>query len=334
MISLSVAINDISGVMRVFDTIQFRKWTGYGTPESLVTDHIALTEYTTISGGIDTINNRQDVSDVLLNRSYYQYYFTDPVGYAYEWYISRYYSTATQTTSGWSVPMQGEPGDLYFNMLFLPEVAFSAADQLIIDRIRLWIGDPIGIRREYGEEAMSSIHPDGKTYEMDQKGWPAYINMGGIPFTDSSNPSVNGYKYLRFRQYINDICLESVTYSGICGTDITKDIANGVDIWYNTFRNSDREIMEAYNNCPPPSPLTVDTANSEAYMLQTAIDLLRKELWEDATTDGAIIKDEGSSYDPSAGLRVRKDLLDDLQKRLDKLIKAIMLSGISGVLID
>ena len=69
-------------------------------------------------------------------------------------------------------------------------------------------------------------------------------------------------------------------------------------------------------------------------MVQTSIDLLRKELWEDATEDGAAIKDEGSSYDPEPGLKIRKQLLDDLTKRRADLVKVLQLTGIAGVLID
>jgi hypothetical protein len=61
---------------------------------------------------------------------------------------------------------------------------------------------------------------------------------------------------------------------------------------------------------------------------------LRKELIEDATESGARIVDEGSSYNPEAGLKIRKALLDDLKERLDEMIKSLMMSGLSGVLID
>jgi len=334
MISLTITIDNLTSVTSIFDTIQIRKYIGTDiTPEYPVTDLVAFSDYTTMSG-IDTISSRADVSDVSLSSSYNQYYFTDPDGYASDWYISRYYDVRTDATSGWSDPVQGDPGDLYYNPQFPSEVSYGSADQLIIDRIRLWIGDPYSLRREYGEDALSSIHGDGKTYEMDETGWPAYINMGGLQFTSTDNPSVNGYRYLRFNDYIDDVCQECVTYSGTCGEDVIKEVTQGVDIWYYVFRNSDRQIMEAYDNCPPPSPLTSATATSEAYMLQTAIDLLRKEMIEDATEDGAAIKDEGTAYNPEAGLKIRKMLLDDLQNKLDKLIKSVMLSGISGVLLD
>jgi hypothetical protein len=333
MISLTITIDNVDGVKEVFDTVQLRKWTGTGIPDPHVTDLVAMSEYATISG-IDTLNNREDVSDVLLTGDYYQFYFTDPDGFAKDWYISRYFSSVDDSTSGWSAPIQGDPGDLYYNPQFPPEISYGSSDQLIINRIRLYIGDPLGLRREYGEEALSSIHTDGKTYEMDETGWPAFINMAGKQYTDTDNPSVNGYRYLRFQEYIDDICYSCATYSGTCGEDVVKEVVHGVDIWYYTFRHSDRQIMEAYDTCPPPSPLTTATANAEVYMIQTAVDLLRKELWEDATEDGAAIRDEGSQYNPEPGLRVRKDLLDDLTKRRDTLVKALQLTGIAGVLID
>jgi hypothetical protein len=333
MISLTVTVDNLVSVMSVFNSVQIRRWVGDGLPSENVTDIEALTYYITISG-TDTINGRENVSDILLDSDFSQYYLTDPDGTATDWYISRYYNSVDGSTSGWADPILGEPGDLYYDPVFPPEVEYGSADQQVIDRIRLYIGDPLGLRREYGDEALSSIHPDGKTYEMDEKGWPAYVNMGGVPYTATNNPSVNGYRFLRFQNYIDDVCTSCTTYSGICGEDVVKEVINGVDIWYYTFRHSDRQIMEAYDNCPPPSPLTSMTATAEAYMLQTSIDLLRGELWEDATEDGAAIKDEGSHYSPEPGLTVRKQLLDDLQKRLNALVKAVMLSGITGVLID
>lgn len=334
MISLTITIEDLTGVLEVFDSVQIRKWSGTtGSPLEPVTDLMALTEYATISG-IDTVNNRTGVSDVLLTSEYYQYYFNDPYGYAHDWYISRYYDTVTNTQSGWSSPMQGEADEILLSAKYPPEINYSAKDQLVINKIRLWIGDPINLRREYGEEAVSYVHADGKTYEMSEKGWPAFINMGGIQFLNINNPTVNGYKYLRFKSYINDLCTDFVTYSGICGEDISKDIISGIDMWYYTFRNSDKQITDAYNNCLPPFPLTTANATAEVYMLQTAIDLLRQELWEDVTEDGASIRDDTTNYNPEPGLKLRKQLLDDLEKKLDKIVKILMLSRVTGVLID
>jgi len=328
MINLTFTVDNIGTVTTLYDRIQIRRYTGTGVPDSPVTDLVAMSEYTTISG-TDTISSRDDVSDVLLYSAYSQYYFAHPAGVASDWYISRYYNNSNQAASGWSDPVLGEPGDLFYDPVYPPEIEYGTEDQLIIERIRKMIGDPLDIRREYGEDAASSIHPDGKTYEMDEKGWPASINMNGIQYTSTANPSVNGYRYLRFDEYI-DITLTS--YSGTC--EDFRTLTYGVDIWYYTFRNSDRQIMEAYNTSPIPAGLSSANVTTEAYILQTAIDLTYKELGEDLIEDGAVVTDEASKYDPTPGLEGRLDLLEKLKKRLDDLIKALVLSGITGVLID
>jgi hypothetical protein len=251
-----------------------------------------------------------------------------------DWYVFRYFNTEDETTSGWYGPFQGGYNDFSLNPQFSVEKLFTAEDRLVLNKIRLYIGDPKGLRREFGESAISSIHADGKTYEMDEFGWPLFLNFGGTQYTELGNPSVNGYRFLRFKDYINDVCTESTTYSGVCGEDVVKDVVHGVDIWYHTFRHSDRQIIEAYDSCTPPPPLTSLTANTESYLLQTSIDLLRKELWEDASEDGAIIRDADDTYDPSVGLQIRKQLLKDLEAKLNKLVNSLVLSGISGVRIE
>ena len=55
-------------------------------------------------------------------------------------------------------------------------------------------------------------------------------------------------------------------------------------------------------------------------MLYTAITLLGSENWHDAIEDGAVVRDVGSLYDPSAGFDFRKTLLDDLNKIADVII--------------
>ena len=320
MINLTFTIDNISTVLSAFDRIQVRRYTGTGLPDMPV----SLVDYTTISG-IDNISNITGTSEIILDSRYNQYYYTDPDGDAEDWYISRYYSSSEGSMTGWSDPILGEPGDLYYDPHYPSEIEYGTADQLIIDRIRRLIGDPVGLNREYGDEAESSIMPDGKTYVLDEKGWPAFVNMNGVQYVETANPSINGYRYLRFDDFI-DVSL-TVTSGG-------RTYQQGVDIWYYTFRNSDREIMEAYDATPPPAGLTSTTANSEVYMLACAYDLLTQETWEVINEDGAVVADEGSKYDPSPGLKLRSDMLDKLKKRLDDLVKSLLLSGISGVRID
>jgi len=330
MIGLTFTIDSIDTVLTVYNQIQIVRYTGTESDQP-ASPTLALTDWVMVSG-------TQDYPipiDLKTGTSFYQTY--DFEGSFDDWYSSRYvYTTGSGlgASSGWSDPILGETGDLYYDPEFPKEVNYGSSDQRIIDRIRLYIGDPKSLRREYGDEAMASVHPDGKTYEMDEKGWPVYITMGGKAFTDTLNPSVNGYKLLKFQEYIDEICSTCSGITNICGDNIIKEIEHGVDIWYYTFRNSDREIMHAYENCPPPAALSEETATSQVYMLQTSIDLLRQELLEDSTEDGAMIKDEGTTYNPEGGLKIRKVLLDDLTKRLDDLVKVLMMRGISGVLID
>lgn len=320
MINLTFTIDNIATVLSVFDRIQIMRYDGIGIPTTPVDE----TEYATVTG-TDLVSDISNTDEVILMSQYSQYYFMDPTGEAEDWYISRYYSTSTDSTSGWTDPILGEPGDLYYDPAYPPEVEYGTSDQRIIDRIRLLIGDPVGLNREYGDEAESSIMPDGRTYVLDEKGWPAFVNMNGTQYTETANPSINGYKFLRFNTYID---VPQTTISG------GRVIQQGVDIWYYTFRWSDREIMEAYDNTPPPPPLTAINCTSEIYMLACAYDLLMAETWDYVSEDGAVIKDEGSHYDPSPGLRSRKDLLDMVKKRLDDAIHANKMLGIGGVRIE
>lgn len=304
MINLSFSVSDINTVMVVYNQIEVAR--------SQIELPADLTNYTVVSGSGFPINLQYGTT---------QYQVTDLDGAANSWYISRYINTSTNAYSGWSDPVLGEAGDLFYNPLFPPEIAYGSADQLVIDRIRRLIGDPVGLRREYGDEAASSIHFDNKTYELDEKGYPVSVTMGGVQMNDNTNPTINGYRFLRFDQDI------SVTV-------ISGSIEYGVDIWYYAFRFSDREIMEAYDNCPPPIGLSEITATPEAYMLQTAIDLLTQNITEDIFEDGAKIADEGSTYDPSPGIGAMQAMLKNLQKRLDDLVRRLTMGGIAGYRID
>ncbi len=334
MIGLSFTIDNISTVLTAYNHIQIAKYTG--------------TESDQPPGPTDDVDNWVTMSGstefpipvaLSAGQSFYQAYDND--GEYNDWYSSRYIWMTTEsgvstidTANGWSSPILGETGDLYYDPEFPKEVSYGTADQRIIDRIRIYTGDPLSLRREYGEEAMASIHPDGKTYEMDELGWPVFITMGGKAFNDTLNPSVNGYRYLKFQEYIDEMCSTCSGITNLCGEAIIKEIDHGVDIWYYSFRHSDRQIMDAYETCPVPPQLDESTATPSIYMIQTSIDLLRKELIEDAIEDGAKVRDEGSSYDPEPGLKIRRELLADLKKRLDEMIRVLMMQGISGVLID
>lgn len=299
MIHLTWTVDNINVVMQAYNQIHIERAIAEGGP------------FTTVSG----------LGPIVLVSGQNTYTEVDDFGEITNWYRSRYYNSVTAYYSGWSDPVLGEAGAIYHSPLYPPEVSYGTAQRLVTDRIRRLIGDPIGLNREYGPEAASSIHPDNKTYELDEKGWPADVHMGGVAMNDATDPIINGYRYLIFDEDIS-----VTTWSGC--------VEYGVDIWYYTFRHSDREIMEAYDNCPVPVGLTIVTANSEAYMLQTAYELLYQETWENVSEDGSVIVDSDTRYDPSPGLNNRRALLESLEKRLNTLIKSLVLTGIGGVLID
>jgi hypothetical protein len=323
-IRLTVIIDNISQVLEVYDRVEIRRADNELMTESVISltdlgvvnsnnSYITLTAGTTYYYAVDNGESRPGYTE----------YST---GTSDNWYQSRYYnSTTSGVVSGWSEAVRGEGADLFYDPCYPPEISMTDAEQLVVDEIRRLIGDPIDLNREYGEDAASSIHPDGMTYELDEKGWPTCVTMGGVQYNTTANPTINGYRYLIFENCINTT---EVVCSGTC------DNTRGIDIWYYTWRWSPREILEAYNSCPIPPPLNSSNVTSQAYIFYTAKRLLQSENWHDAIEDGALIKDEGTTYDPSSGFNFRKVLLDDLNKQLDDLIRSLILQGISGVRIE
>jgi len=316
MISLTFTVDNVDTVLQIYDQIEVIKYTGTDAqPETPVGDVIALTDWVVVSGTGSNV-------PISLSSGQSQYQAYDTSGTASNWYSSRYSSsTDSSVYSGWTDPILGEAGDLYYNPLFPAEIDYGSTDQMIIDRIRVLIGDPKGLNREVGEPETASIMDNNKTYYLEEKGWPVSITMNGKQFTDIGNPTINGYRYLTFKEDIS----KPVTISGV---------TYAVDVWYYTFRNSDRQIMAVYESTPPPAGLTTSTATTEVYILAAAVDLVRSELLLDANEDGALVADEGSKYNPTPGLDARRRLLNDLNKKLSDLIHSLKMGGITGVLID
>lgn len=330
MIGITFNVENVNTVLQVYDQIQAIKYevTTSEPPETPIGPLIALTDWSVVSGTESYPFPINLITDVT------QYTGYDPDGVSTDWYSSRYYNSLNGSYSAWSAPVLGNESDLYYDPTYPAEDIFDDEDQAIIAKLRIYIGDPKGLCREFGEEALASLHPDYKTYELSEKGWPVAITMGGKTFNSISNPVVNGYRYLKFQEPVNDVCYSCLDGDNLCGDADVKLITMGVDVWYHTFRNSDKELLAAYDACFPPIGLTEITATTQAYVLQTAVDILTKELIEDATEDGAIIGDDKTDYNPESGLAIRKDLLDSLKNDLDNLIKSLKMADISGVLID
>ena len=310
MINLNIIVNDVTDVLQFFNLIDIRRYTGSGSPSVPIDE----SQFTTVSGGIDQVSNRTNVSDVLLVSGYTQYYFTDPTGTVDNWYISRYRSTATGMVSSWSDPSQGSDSPLYHRAIYPVERSFSTEDALIISKIRNLIGDALALKYHSNEDC-NRFRVNDYTLDMGyHKCWPLYITVDGVEKVSTADPYVDNYRYL--------------TFSGII--DDTTNIA----MYVSTFRYSDVEIYNAYTTAMIPPMLTKYNVTTDHMILQAAIDILEGENVDDFVQEGAKIKEGDDSFDPSPGFRARNELIGRLHKRLDALINQYLFVNTEGVLVD
>jgi hypothetical protein len=275
--------------------------------------HVRLYTSSTETGAY----NHLDYIALVAGQSVYYYDHVD--GTEDTWYKSSYYNMNSGLESSLSEAVQGVAAELYHYPTYLTEVNFSSFGKNVIRKIRRLTGGLKKLDRLYissaDTELCSMIKEDNRTIELENRGWPVYITLNGEEKTSTSDPIVQGYKWL--------------TFSGTIGEDDYP-----IDIWSYAFRFSDREIYDAYNDSMIPPGLTVSTVTSDHLVLQTSIDLLESMAAEDTIEDGAKVKDDHTEYDPSAGLRLRGELINRLRKQLEALVKQYMMSNVSGALID
>jgi len=295
MIQLTVQVADINSVMLVYNRIRI-----YKSDEREGT-YIAIGTIVLIAG---TPN----------------YSYSDADGTPDNWYKSTYYNSSSSIESEFSNAVRGT-STLYHVVTYSPEFTFDTSEQTLLRKIRRYIGDFKGLERLYVEqetgEACSSILEDNKTIDLAEKGWPVYISIDNVQYTTAQDPIVQGYQYLTFS-----------------GTLISGTETKTIEIWYNTFKFSDREIYEAYADAMIPPGLTADTVTQDHLILQASIDLLENMTSEDMVDDGAVIRDDQTLYDPSPGLKERDKTIKRLKKMLDLAVEQYRFYGLEGVLID
>jgi len=297
MINLTIEVGDIAVVIAMYDKIRI-----YTSDDENGT-YTYLDSMTLLSGvSIYTYLHLQGTTDT--------------------WYKSSYYNTTTEVESGLSNAARGSAPSLYHTVSYPSEYDFDADEEIMIRKIRRLIGDIKGLENLYadGTEFCSSILQDGKTIDLGEKGWPVYVSINDVEYTTLDDPIVQGYRYL--------------TFSGTLNSGVQNDVIN---IWYNTFKFSDREVYEAYGDTMIPPMVPADCVSQDHLMLQAAIDLLMNMYAEDVVDDGASIRDDMTLYDPSPGLRERDKLIKQLRKQLDGLVQECIKSsmlGLEGILID
>lgn len=297
MIKLTIQVSDISSVMLVYTSIRIYY------SDSRDGTYIYLASIP-LQSGVST------------------YFYTHVSGTPDLWYKSSYYNVGEGTESSLSQPTQGQ-APIYHIVSYPDEYEFSSVELLIIRKIRRLIGDVAGLSRLYlngYESSCTYILEDDHTIDLREKGWPVYISVNGQEYTTLEDPIVQGYQYL--------------TFSGALSSGTVNDV---IEIWYNTFKFSDREVYEAYGDAMIPPLVPSDCVTQDHLILQAAIDLLISLTAADLVDDGAMVRDDQTVYDPSVGLRERDRLIARLQKQLDGLIKECIKSsmfGLEGVLID
>lgn len=260
------------------------------------------------------------LADVLLVAGQSTYTYNHLTGTTDTWYKSSYYNSSTSDESSLSDPVQGSRAELYHAPTYPPEFEFLSSELETIRKIRRYVGDLKGLKRLYIDESEETtsclyIHEDRKTIELEEKGWPVYISLNDVEKTTLDDPIIQGYQY-------------AVLSGTLTGTD------NEIDIWYHTFKFSDRQIYQSFGDAMIPPGLTSTSVTQDHLVLQAAIDLLENMTAEDMVENGASIRDNETTYDPSPGLRERDLTIKRLQGMLDKLVKQYMMVGITGILLD
>jgi len=294
MVRITVIVSDIESVLLVYNQVRIYSSSSEAGTYTLLTS-LAL------QSGVS------------------EYNYTDLSGTPDTWYKSSYYNSVTFAESGLSNSAHGVRVMLYHTPTYPDEIDLDYPDLVKVRKIRRLIGDLEKLKRIYSDDASfcTSIMDDNHTIDMGEKGWPVYVSVDNVEYTTLDDPVVQGYRYL--------------TFSGTLAVGSTNP---DINIWFTTFKFSDREVYEAYGDTLIPPGLTTTTVTEDHLILQAAIDLLENMTSEDMVDDGAVIRDDQTLYDPSPGLRERDKTLKRIRKMLDALVKQYMFSGLTGLLVD
>lgn len=250
------------------------------------------------------------------------------------YYKAQFYNSSSMITSQFSEPAQetgiySEYSQPVSTATYPPEISLTANDREIVESIRITLGDIGSIERDYFSSSdvqsaftcAKQISADRCTWELSEpRGWPQRILLNGGAKTSLVDPQVIGYRFLVF--------------SG------TACITGSLDVFYNHFRFSDREILLAYDraiNLLVACGLTAAKITTEMRIMQAAILLLEGEL-RDLNSGGVLrIRDGDTEYDNTDAVRSRTGDLEDLRQKMRDLINCAKMYTsyeLEGVRID
>lgn len=305
---ITISVLDITEVAALFDQVVIYRASAVSGPYS----------------SLATVN--------LTSASTYESLDVDSVPSYY--YKAQFYNSSSMITSQFSEPAQetgiySEYSQPVSTATYPPEIALTANDREIVESIRITLGDIGSIERDYFSSSdpqsaftcARQISADRCTWELSEpRGWPQRILLNGGAKTSLADPQVIGYRFLVF--------------SG------TACITGSLDVFYNHFRFSDREILLAYDraiNLLVACGLTTAQITTEMRIMQAAILLLEGEL-RDLNSGGVLrIRDGDTEYDNTDAVRSRSGDLEDLRQKMRDLINCAKMYtsyGLQGVRID
>jgi hypothetical protein len=302
----SVLKPEITSIINGFLTITVLS----ATEVEAVFDQLLIFRADSANGPFSTI-----VTTALTGASGYTYLDTgtDPGKY----YKAQFYNSTTMVSSVFSELAQetgifSEYTAPVSTASYPPEIALSDQDREIVESIRLTLGDFGVIERDYYNSADSNsafacgaqVSSDKKTWELlEFKGWPQRVVINGMEKTSITDPQVLGYRFL--------------TFSGSAAC-----ITGSLDIFYNHFRFSDREILLAYDragNLLVTCGLQGGQITTEMLIMQAAILLLEGEC-RDKSTGAIEVRDGDTSYSNTRAIQARTEDLADLKQKIRDLI--------------
>ena len=263
-----------------------------------------------------------DLSPIVLNGSSL-YTVLDTTCSPQFWYRARFENSSTMVPGQSSILVQETGVYSEFSVpestaTYPPEIGLSREDREIVESIRVVVGDLGSIERDSFDSSnpqdasncASQISSDRCTWELEQpKGWPQKVILNGEPKTSLADPQVFGYKFLVF--------------SG------TACITGTLDVFYNNFRFSDREILVSFdrsvNFITAGCSLTSTQITKEMRMVQTAILLLEGEIRDlNFSGDSVRITDGETEFDNTSRIDLilaRTRDLEDLKLKMRELVK-------------
>lgn len=275
------------------------------------------------NGYFSEITNVSTRPSISVSSKYINYEDNTYYGTASAWYKTSYYNSVSAAESSLSTATRGIAVEQTALVSTYPaEQNLTSTDRFNIERIRYYIGDEKKTNRDYISSSClvgyENVSADGTTYKLEnQKGWPLKVIKDSIEYTSSSNPAVVDYSFLTF---------SGTTISTTSGT---------LDVWYESFRHSDREILGIYITTPEPAYMTASTTTSEMYHIAAAITILEMELRQlMGETSGSFTLQGELSYNPEPLLRQKKEDLAELKKKLKELTDEMSAVTLTGVRID